>query len=233
MKTTNVYSKSYQNLLKSKKIDFMSPAENFIRIFKMHLKKKHMRCLDYGAGDGRHTKFLLEKSHEVVATDISISAAKLTKKNIPGFKNFIIILNDDHSKLFNLKKKFDLILCWETIHWLGSFSKILQILKIFCKLIKKKGYIIITFPAEDHYLLKNKKVGEFTFKINNPERYKMKICAPDLKTLENIFFYNKLEINAIYTYKHGRSLYTRISNDMKSSSITNMFSMYAFLLKKI
>jgi methylase of polypeptide subunit release factors len=58
-----------------------------------------MRCLDFGAGDGRHTKFLLEKSHEVFATDTSIFAAKLTKKNIPGFKNFIIILNDDYSKI--------------------------------------------------------------------------------------------------------------------------------------
>lgn len=192
-----------------------------------------MRCLDFGAGDGRHTKFLLEKSHEVFATDISISAAKLTKKNIPGFKNFIIILNDDYSKLSNLKKKFDLILCWETIHWLGSFSAIQLLLKIFCKLVKKNSYIIITFPAEDHYLLKNKKLGKFTFKISNPERNMMKICAPDLKTLKNIFFNNKLQIDAIYKYSHGRSLYTKISNDMKSSSITNMFSMYAFLLKKI
>ena len=40
MKKISVYSQGYQNLLKDKKIDFMSPAENFIRIYKMHLKKK-------------------------------------------------------------------------------------------------------------------------------------------------------------------------------------------------
>jgi ubiquinone/menaquinone biosynthesis C-methylase UbiE len=234
MKIVNADTSLYGKLLKNKKIDFLEPAENFIRIFKQHLnKKKNMNCLDFGAGDGRHTRFLLERSHKVFATDISSQAMRLTKKNIPNFKNFIIFKNEEYSILYNLKKKFDLILCWETIHWLGNWNVIKEVLNIFCRLTKKNRHIIITFPAEDHYLLKNKRVGEFLFEIKNPERKKMKICAPNLKKLKNIFFNNKLKIEGIYKYSHGRSLHTKVPNGMISGSIKNMFSMYAFLLKKI
>lgn len=42
MKIINADTSLYGKLLKNKKIDFLEPAENFIRIFKQHLnKKKH------------------------------------------------------------------------------------------------------------------------------------------------------------------------------------------------
>ena len=231
MKIVNAYTSFYKKLLKNKKNHFLEPAENFIRIFKQYLgQKKRMNCLDFGAGDGRHAKFLLERSHKVFASDISSQAMRLTKKNIPGFKNFIIFKNEEYSRLYDLKKNFDLILCWETIHWLGNWNIIQEVLNIFSKLTKKNGHIIITFPAEDHYLLKNKRVGEFLFEIKNSERKKMKICAPNLKKLKNIFFNNKVKIKCIYKYSHGN---TRVLNGRISGSIKNMFSMYAFLLKKI
>ena len=59
----NYYTSGYGKILKKKKIDFMEPAENFLRIYKMNFQlKKKLNCLDFGVGDGRHTKFLLNKS---------------------------------------------------------------------------------------------------------------------------------------------------------------------------
>lgn len=60
----------------------------------------------------------------------------------------------------------------------------------------------------------------------------MKIFAPNLKKLKNIFYNYKLKIEGIYKYSHGRSLQTNVPNGMISGSINNMFSMYAFLFKK-
>ena len=62
----NYYTYGYGKKLKEKKIDFMEPAENFLRVYKMNFqKKKNLNCLDFGVGDGRHTKFLLKKSNNV------------------------------------------------------------------------------------------------------------------------------------------------------------------------
>ena len=59
----NYYTLSYKKTLLNKNKDFMEPAENFIRIFKTNfLSKKNLNCLDFGVGDGRHTKYLLKKN---------------------------------------------------------------------------------------------------------------------------------------------------------------------------
>lgn len=123
----NAYTSFYKKEIKKKNINFLEPAENFIRIFKMNITKKKQKCLDFGVGDGRHTEYLLNKKHSVLSTDISEEAINLSKKRLGQFKNF---------KLFNdksyLTKKFsnnlDLIICWETIHWLGNLKEILQLL---------------------------------------------------------------------------------------------------------
>jgi 2-polyprenyl-3-methyl-5-hydroxy-6-metoxy-1,4-benzoquinol methylase len=54
-------------------------------------KKKKLKCLDFGVGDGRHTEYLLKNSHTVVGTDISQAAINLTKKRLPKFNNLILL----------------------------------------------------------------------------------------------------------------------------------------------
>ena len=196
-------------------------------------KKKNLNCLDFGVGDGRHTKFLLKKSNNVLATDISTEAIKLSKKNIPNFKNYLILPKNNYSKLIENKQKFDLIICWETAHWIGDLNKIIDLLNIFTLKLKRKKHIIITFPTEDHYLIKNKKVGKFLYKIKEPERKDALICAPRLKNLKKMFNKNKLQIQQIFKYSHSRVFFDNNYNDLSSTNLKNkMFSMYAFLLQK-
>ena len=233
----NYYTAGYKKTSLKKNIDFLEPAENFIRIFKMNfLKKKNLHCLDFGVGDGRHTKFLLEKKHKVLATDISSEAVNLSKKNIKGFKNYLIFKKSNYEKLLDLSK-FDLIVCWETVHWLGDFDKISNLINIFKRCLSRKGKIIITFPAEDHYLINNfnELFKTHTYKIKHSERRDALICAPKLNDIKKLFKNNYLKILQIFKYSHGRLIFNNIKNGMKSSGIkeNSMFSMYAFLVEKI
>ena len=233
----NADTELYTKYLKKRKseIDWMFPAENFIRIFKINFKNnKKLRCLDFGCGDGRHTEFLIQNGCKVLATDISTAAINLTKLRLPKFNNFYKYksLEDFKSNISKNKKKFDLIVCWETIHFLGDLNKIINLISIFKKILKKKGKIIITFPAEDHYLLKNKKIGLSSYLIKEEERKGMKITAPNLKKLKIIYKQLKLDIKSIYKYSHGRVLFNKTILSMKNSSLKKLFSMYAFLLSK-
>lgn len=168
-----------------------------------------------------------------MATDISYEAINLSKKNIKGFKNYLIFNNDNYEKLLSFNR-FDLIVCWETIHWLGDFDKMINLINIFKKCLNRKGKIIITFPAEDHYLINNHNqlFKTHTYKIKQIERRDAIICAPKLINLKKIFKKNNREILQIFKYSHGRMFFNKIKNDMKSSGIkkNSLFSMYAFLL---
>ena len=55
----NIYELNYKKSLK-RKLTFSSSGK-FLRIFRQHIKKNKMYCLDFGAGDGRHTEFLLNE----------------------------------------------------------------------------------------------------------------------------------------------------------------------------
>jgi len=232
----NYYTSGYKKRLINNDNDFMEPAENFIRIFKMNfLKKDKLKCLDFGVGDGRHTKFLLERKHNVLATDVSDEAIKLSKKNIKKFSNYLIIERDNFKKLLDYKF-FDLIICWETIHWIGDIDKINFLIKIFEQICVKKGNVIITFPSEDDYYVKNSKyLGDHKFKIKLSERKNAVICAPKINVLKKIFENNKFRILQIFKYSHGRVVFNKlkVENDMKGSDIkNNLMSVYAFVLQK-
>lgn len=231
----NYYIPEYKKALKSSKMKLMEPAENFIRIFKLNFfYKKKLNCLDFGVGDGRHTKFLLKNGHKVIATDISHEAIRLSKKNVKNFDRYLIFKQDNFDNISNLKK-FDLIICWETIHWIGEFKKIYKLIGLFENSLKKDGSIIVTFPAEDHYLIQNNKIKNHTYKIKQDERKNALICAPKLSVLKKMFKMNNLRICQIFKYSHGRKIFDNTNNNMKSAGIrpNTMFSMYAFLLKKV
>ena len=96
------------------KFDFSEPAENFIRIYKMFVKKKKLSCLDFGVGDGRHFEYLIRSGHKLIGTDIFQSALNLTKKEFLDFKkkrnkkvskNLYLTKNYDEFQKLKLKKR--------------------------------------------------------------------------------------------------------------------------------
>ena len=239
----NIYNKGYKNELSKNKLDFTEPAENFIRIYKMLVKKKKLSCLDFGVGDGRHFEYLIRRGHKVIGTDIFQSALNLTKKRILRFigkkrgkkitKNLYLTKNYDEFERLKLKKK-DLIVCWETIHWVGIENEITNYLSLFNQLLKKNGQLIVTFPAENHYLInKRDKIKKDIYKSSTKERKKMIFFATSLNSLLKIFKKNKFKLKAIFKYSHGRKLFGKNKDSLKSINYSNkLFSMYAFVLNK-
>ena len=170
----NAYTKSYKKNLKKKKLELLEPAENFVRMYKFFIKKKKLKCLDFGIGDGRHVEFLLKKRNKVIGTDISQEAINLTKKRLKkingiNLKNLDLYFFNNESYINKfIFHKIDLIVCWETIHWLGNFYKIKKIIKNFSNSLTKSGKIFITFPSEDHYLLDRKNLKNYySYKIKD------------------------------------------------------------------
>ena len=239
----NIYNEGYKKKLLYNKFDFSEPAENFIRIYKMFVKKKKLSCLDFGVGDGRHFEYLIRSGHKVIGTDIFQSALNLTKKRIFRFlkkkeikkvsKNLYLTKNYDEFQKLKLKKK-DLIVCWETIHWVGIEKEIINYLSLFNQLLKKNGQLILTFPAENHYLInKRDKIKKNIYRSSTEERKKMIFFATSLDTLLRMFKKKKFKLKAIFKYSHGRKLFIKNIDSLKSINYsTKLFSMYAFVLKK-
>ena len=82
---TNFY---YSKLLKRKKFQRMIPSETFVSMYKFFIKKKKIRILDFGVGEGRHYHYLTNQGHEVFGTDISKESLDLTNKNKACVKKF-------------------------------------------------------------------------------------------------------------------------------------------------
>ena len=221
-------------------MELLEPAENFVRMYKLFIKKSKLKCFDFGIGDGRHVEFLLCRGNRVIGSDISKEALNLTKKRLSKINkinlknlNLIFFSNENYIDKF-IFNKIDLIVCWETLHWLGDFYKIQKMIENFTNSLKKGGKIFITFPAEDHYLLNKKNIkNNYNYKINLRHRKNMIICAPPIQILKQIFSKNKLKTLGIFKYSHRRDIFTKIKNDLKSSAKNkNLFSMYGFVLQK-
>jgi|GEM_PF-3566023 len=118
------------------------------KIVMEELKKmdgKQYRVLDAGCGIGLTGFLLAEKGHKVTGIDIDsgkIKQAKQIKKE-NNYKN-IDFLNKDLLRIKNNKEKFDIIICLEVIEHVHSDK---ELLKVFAKLLKKDGFIIISFPS--------------------------------------------------------------------------------------
>jgi SAM-dependent methyltransferase len=150
-KSIDIYAQSYKKLTKIE--NFQSPAENLIRAIKVDSiapKNKQSRALDFGSGDGRHTEYLLKMGYYVVATDVSPEAIHATKYRVQSYDNMKTVLMAPNSKINYPNSYFDLVVSWETMHWLGSKKIFLFYLKEFKRLLNKGGRLIMTMPTETH-----------------------------------------------------------------------------------
>jgi len=98
---------------------------------------------DVGCGCGYGSFILSEKAKEVIGYDISSEAIAYAQKyykkeNIKYFENNFIN---------NVKTKFDVIVCLETIEHLSK--SIESSLNQLVKLLRKKGVIVLSFPEKE------------------------------------------------------------------------------------
>lgn len=231
-RSIELYAEGYE--AQNKIEDFMEiPAEDLVRIVNIHkiLPQNHARALDFGCGDGRHVEYLNKRGFNVTGTDVSQSAIKATKlrMSLTGNAKVSLDLMEPDQMLSYDDASFELVISWETIHWVGSKELFLQYMKEFKRVLGKNGKIIVTMPTEFHYL-KDYSIeeGDCVYHCRAEERDNTTFYSPNLTTLKYLFEdVLGLKIIDIFRYDHGRSS----GGSLQSITIRNLFSMYAFLLE--
>jgi cyclopropane fatty-acyl-phospholipid synthase-like methyltransferase len=116
------------------------------------------RILDMGAGEGALSQRLFDLNYSVVASDIDRDNFKC--KNVDFYQvNFNVKFEMD-AFIENYKESFDLVLGIEVIEHLENQWEYIRALN---KLLKKKGFLILTTPNTTSWLsrLMFFKTGEF------------------------------------------------------------------------
>lgn len=130
---------------------FLEPHPDMERLVKLFKKNDVQKILDLGCGTGRHLLFFSKKGFDMFGIDasskgIEIAQEWLSEEGISVETNCCRI---EHS--FPYKDNFfDAIISIQVIHH-NLMENILKTIKEIVRVLKKGGYIYITFP----YLKKN------------------------------------------------------------------------------
>ncbi len=136
------------------------------KIISLIPKKKNMKILDAGCGEGQLLSMVSKKfglfNPKLYGTDITAISLESAKKRI---KNAKFSLQD----LKNLDYKdefFDVIMCTEVIEHVPEYKKVL---KEFERILKKGGLLIISFPNEFLWTISRFFLGRKPIKV--PDHY--------------------------------------------------------------
>ena len=214
----------------------MIPAENFVRIFRLFIEHnlptgRTPRGLDVGSGEGRHLAFLLSEGFECTGTDVSAEALALTEKVLgehPGYKLYQLEPGRSLPNICDLS--YDLILCWETLHWFGYRNIISEQLDLWKSVLNENGRIVVTLPAEEHYLIVNGiHLGNNSYSCQEAERKDAIIFGCSFSEYTQMFLQSGLRVGAVIKYTHGRRDFEGGEVSL-SATPDNPFAMYAFVL---
>jgi len=135
MKTLYKRFAKYYDLVYSKK-DYNKEVKFIVQQIKKN-KIKGKQVLDVGCGTGNHDVILRKKGFRITGIDINKEMLKLAKKKVKG--KFL----EGDMRAFNIKKKFDIILClFSTIHYNLNYKQLEKTLKNFYMHLKEEGILI-------------------------------------------------------------------------------------------
>lgn len=144
--------KLYKNQAKSYS-DYADDSFSWLYLEKPLLDKvlsstltKTSKILDAGCGPGRTLRYLLDKKipkENIFGVDICNDMLLMAKKNAPEVKT----IKADLAK-FNIKDRFDIIICTHVLHYLGESGFRKTLANLF-RLLKKGGTLlfVITHPV--------------------------------------------------------------------------------------
>ena len=153
-------SSSYQEFYNNENIPMLSPPESFVaRAFLSRKPVKFLKdyffhgkqILDMGCGEGRHALFLKSLGFKVSATEVSSDHVKKISKLFPGIE----FMEGVSTSLPFEDKRFDSILCANSMYYLEHNQSIGDVLNELNRLLKHDGLLVGTFINEDHFALNN------------------------------------------------------------------------------
>jgi cyclopropane fatty-acyl-phospholipid synthase-like methyltransferase len=169
------------------------------RLLDLFIKKKKLKVLDYGCGEGSNINYLIKKyGYDGYGVDISEPSIKICQKiNKKKFKliDFDVNQNDN---FFNIK--FDLIISIQTLYFLNDIDLQNRLISLN-KMLKPGGYVFFTMQST-----KNEYYKYFCDKRkNNDGLYKV-----DLSSNKN---YKKRQKQSIYYHYIN---FTKSEKDLKN-----------------
>src|SRR3989344_8752717 len=105
------------------------------------IKIKNKKVLDAGCGIGIFAKYYSDGGAKVYVTDASLTAIKLTKKNVPNLIRYNV---SPLSKLVYKDNFFDIVHCFDALYHITDEKTWELTLHEFSRILKKGGYLVIT-----------------------------------------------------------------------------------------
>lgn len=153
---------------------------------------KNSKILDLGCGTGTFLKVLESIGYiNIVGVDLSLSQIEIAKKECQVAK---VICESVFDYFENTDEKFDLITGFDFIEHLNK-NEILKLLNILSNALKINGRVIFQTPNPDSPFGMGYRYGDFTHELG--------ISPLALKSLVNMYNFNKFEVRECGPYPHG------------------------------
>lgn len=165
---------------------------NIIKILSKFISKGGLDILDLGCGVGTLSFYMSSKGNSVLGVDVSqkaINTANETKVKLP--KKLDIDFEKLNSEHELIKRKFDLILMSEVLE---HIPKDMLYLKNITKLLKSKGYLILSVPSLNAPLHKLGLLKKFDKEVGHLRRY-------DVTTITNKLVKCSLAVRGVYKFE--------------------------------
>lgn len=155
--------------------NLMFPDENLIRILSQRyvkVPKPPAKVLDHGFGSGNNLIFFSSKGYECFGCEIAEELIKITQEKFDKF-NKPVDLKLIHGDYLDYNENFfDIIVSWNTIHYLGKREKVLTIIDEFHRILKPEGVLILSTLHPDNSLLKRAVlIGNGTYEVIKESRF--------------------------------------------------------------
>lgn len=154
MTNTKTYNDKY-----SEGYGIQFPEGHIIRAYNNFIKEllpksdKKLNFLDFGCGNGIHSKYFASKGFDVYGVDIAEQAIDQAKRNnLEHQENFRLISNNNLSDV--VSTKFDLILANQSLYYLND-DELKNIVEQFYNELNKDGIVLFTMMSSKNYYYEN------------------------------------------------------------------------------
>ena len=193
------------------------------------IKNTNIDALDFGAGTGNLTKYLLEFGLNVTASDVSIMSLNLLKQKFSEKSKLVIKeINGDDLDCFK-SNSFDLVVTYSVLHHVPDY---LKAVKEMVRVLKPGGVIYIDHELCPSYWVENVIYNSYISEIQkyNSPKFFTKL---NLK-LKKLFIFSswiKLYNRIILGLNEEGDIHTKKNDHIEWNEIENIVSKNCTILK--
>lgn len=116
------------------------PANFVKRVADIYSRKKNVKCLDLGCGNGKNSIYLSKSGFDVTAMDVSYYGISEARK-LCDKVNWVI---RDIRKYYAEQEKYDIVLLTGSLHCLSTYEEVESVINTVKSSTKKGGYNVIS-----------------------------------------------------------------------------------------